>query len=97
MALALKTSMESIWMAKYTENELKARMRFIIGLTLSFTLTVIVCVVLYSLVFVVQPIGAQAPNDSEFFQLIVPIATFLTGILSGIMLDTNNQNEGSKE
>jgi hypothetical protein len=53
--------------------------------------------VLYSLVFVVQPIGAQAPNDSEFFQLIVPIATFLTGILSGIMLDTNNQNEGSKE
>ena len=84
-------------MIKYTEAELKARMRFIIGLTLSFTLTVIVCVVLYSLVFVVQPLGLQAPNDAEFFKLIVPIATFLTGILSGIMLDTNNQNGDKKE
>jgi hypothetical protein len=84
-------------MIKYTEAELKARMRFIIGLTLSFTLTVIVCVVLYSLVFVVQPIGSQAPNDEEFFKLIVPIATFLTGILSGIMLDTINQNGDKKE
>lgn len=84
-------------MTRYTEGELKARMRFMIGITLSFTLCVIVCVVLYSLVFVTQPIGAQAPNDAEFFKLIVPIATFLTGILSGIMIDTKSNNGDSKE
>ena len=84
-------------MSRYTEAQLKARMRFIIGLTLSFTLTGIVCVVLYSLVFVTQPIGAQATNDAEFFKLIVPIATFLTGILSGIMLDTDCKIGDNKE
>jgi hypothetical protein len=27
-----------------------------------------------------------SPNDEKFFELIQPIATFLTGTLSGIML-----------
>lgn len=71
---------------RYTTAELMARMKFIIGTSLSFTLTGIVFVVLYSLIFVTQPIGGQSPNDAEFFKLITPIATFLTGILSGIML-----------
>jgi hypothetical protein len=30
--------------------------------------------------------NAIAPIDSKFFELIIPIATFLTGTLSGIML-----------
>ena len=51
----------------------------------TFTLTGIVFVVLYSLIFVTQPM-TQSPNDAKFFELITPIATFLTGILSGIML-----------
>lgn len=70
---------------KYTSEELHARLKFIIGVTLSFTLVGIVFVVLYSLIFVTQPIGVQSPNDAEFFKLITPIATFLTGLLSGIM------------
>jgi hypothetical protein len=78
---------------RYTESELQARMRFIIGVLLAFTLTGIVFVVLYSLIFVSQPLGAQAPNDTEFFKLITPIATFLTGILSGIMLGKPNTHE----
>ena len=72
--------------SRYTNDELMMRMKFIIGTSLSFTLTGIVFVVLYSLIFVTQPIGGQSPNDAEFFKLITPIATFLTGILSGIML-----------
>jgi hypothetical protein len=48
-------------------------------------------VVLYSLIFVTQPIGGQSPNDAEFFKLITPIATFLTGILSGIMLGSESK------
>jgi hypothetical protein len=42
--------------------------------------------VLYSLIFVTQPLNAISPIDQKFFELIVPIATFLTGTLSGIML-----------
>ena len=82
---------------RYTESELQARMRFIIGVLLAMTLTGIVFVVLYSLIFVTQPIGAQAPNDAEFFKLITPIATFLTGILSGIMLGKSNESPEKKE
>jgi hypothetical protein len=41
---------------------------------------------LYSLIFVTQPLNAISPIDQKFFELIVPIATFLTGTLSGIML-----------
>ena len=70
---------------RYTESELMARLKFIVGLSLAFTLTGIVFVVLYSLIFVTQPMQ-QSPNDAKFFELITPIATFLTGILSGIML-----------
>lgn len=82
---------------RYTESELQARMRFIIGVLLAMTLTGIVFVVLYSLIFVTQPIGAQAPNDAEFFKLITPIATFLTGILSGIMLGKPNSHDEQQE
>jgi hypothetical protein len=70
---------------RYTETELMARLKFTVGLSLAFTLTGIVFVVLYSLIFVTQPMQ-QSPNDAKFFELITPIATFLTGILSGIML-----------
>lgn len=71
---------------KYTEEELMARLKFFIGICLSLTLFGIVFVVLYSLIFVTQPLNAISPIDQKFFELIVPIATFLTGTLSGIML-----------
>ena len=70
----------------YTEEQLMARLKFFIGICLSLTLFGIVFVVLYSLIFVTQPLNAISPIDQKFFELIVPIATFLTGTLSGIML-----------
>lgn len=70
----------------YTEEQLMARLKFFIGICLSLTLFGIVFVVLYSLIFVTQPLNAISPIDSKFFELIIPIATFLTGTLSGIML-----------
>mgnify|MGYP003342034923 CR=1 FL=1 len=70
----------------YTEEQLMARLKFFIGICLSFTLVGIVFVVLYSIIFVTQPLNAISPIDQKFFELIVPIATFLTGTLSGIML-----------
>jgi hypothetical protein len=71
---------------KYTTEELNARLKFFIGLILGLTLFGIVFVVLYSLIFVTQPMNGMSPVDNKFFELIIPIATFLTGTLSGIML-----------
>jgi hypothetical protein len=70
----------------YTDDQLMARLKFFIGICLALTLTGIVFVVLFSLIFVTQPLNAISPIDQKFFELIIPIATFLTGTLSGIML-----------
>ena len=77
----------------YTEDQLMARLKFFIGVCLALTLTGIVFVVLYSLIFVTQPLNAISPIDQKFFELIVPIATFLTGTLSGIMLAGGTKEE----
>ena len=71
---------------RYTGPELMDRLKFFIGIILALTLFGIVFVVLYSLIFVTQPLDAISPIDNKFFELIIPIATFLTGTLSGIML-----------
>jgi hypothetical protein len=70
----------------YTEEQLMARLKFFIGVCLALTLTGIVFVVLYSIIFITQPLNAISPIDQKFFEMIIPIATFLTGTLSGIML-----------
>ena len=75
----------------YTEDQLMARLKFFIGICLSLTLFGIVFVVLYSLIFVTQPLNAISPIDQKFFELIIPIATFLTGTLSGIMLASGDK------
>ena len=74
---------------KMTEDDLMVRLRVFIGVCLAVTLMGIVFVVLYSIIFVTQPLGAISPIDTKFFELIIPIATFLTGILSGIMLSSS--------
>ena len=76
---------------RYTEDELMARLKFFIGIILGLTLFGIVFVVLYSLIFVTQPMNGMSPVDNKFFELIIPIATFLTGTLSGIMLAGNDK------
>lgn len=77
---------------RYTNDELMTRLKVFVGVTLALTLTGIVFVVLYSLIFVTQPM-TQSPNDAKFFELITPIATFLTGILSGIMLGKTDEKK----
>ncbi len=79
---------------KDTIEELNAKLRFIVGVCLAFTLTGTIFAVLYSLIHVTQPMFVS-PNDQKFFELIQPIATFLTGTLSGIML--SGSGTGSKK
>ena len=70
-----------------------ARLKFFIGICLALTLTGIVFVVLYSIIFITQPLNAISPIDQKFFEMIIPIATFLTGTLSGIMLAGGSKEE----
>jgi hypothetical protein len=63
---------------------------------LGLTLFGIVFVVLYSLIFVTQPMNGMSPVDNKFFELIIPIATFLTGTLSGIMLAGDDKDLRAK-
>jgi hypothetical protein len=77
---------------RYSEQELMARLKFFIGICLAMTLIGIVFVVLYSIIFVVQPLNAMSPIDAKFFELIIPVATFLCGTLSGIMLAGSGQD-----
>jgi hypothetical protein len=73
-------------MNRMSTEEVMTRLKFIVGICLALTLVGIVFVVLYSIIFVTQPLGAISPVDQKLFELIIPIATFLTGTLSGIML-----------
>jgi hypothetical protein len=82
---------EQVNEGRYTEEQLMVRLKVFIGAILGLTLFGIVFVVLFSLIFVTQPLNAISPIDTKFFELIIPIATFLTGTLSGIMLAGNNK------
>ena len=81
---------------KYTSEELNARLKFFIGIILGLTLFGIVFVVLYSFIFVTQPMNGMSPVDNKFFELIIPVATFLTGTLSGIMLAGDDKDLRAK-
>lgn len=86
---------------RLTIEELNARVKASIVICLALTLMGIVFVVLYSIIFVTQPLDAISPIDAKFFELIIPIATFLTGTLSGYILsggkDDKKDCKGSKD
>ena len=74
---------------RLTPSELDARLRFVIGCVLGLVLLATTIGVLYALIFVSQPIGAQAENDKMFFTVLSSVATFITGTLAGLMISSN--------
>jgi len=83
--------------AKYTPEDLDARLKFIVGCILGFVLTVTTIGVLYALVFVTQPIGVQSENDKMFFGVLSSVATFITGTLAGLMISTGRNKHAETE
>ena len=73
---------------RLTSAELDARLKFVIGCILGFVLLMTTAGVLWALVFVTQPIGAQAENDKMFFGVLSSVATFITGTLAGLMISS---------
>lgn len=83
---------------RYTSAELDARLKFALGLTLGSILFMTAVGILYALIFVTQPIGAQSENDKMFFNVLGSIATFITGTLAGILIGQNKDtSESSSE
>ena len=78
---------------RYTNSELEARLKFALGLTLGSILFMTAVGILYALIFVTQPIGAQSENDKMFFNVLGSIATFITGTLAGILIGQNGKSD----
>jgi hypothetical protein len=78
---------------RLTAADLDARLKFILGITLGSILFLTAIGIIYGLLFVTQPIGAQSENDKMFFNVLGSIATFITGTLAGILIG----NSGAKD
>ena len=71
---------------RLTPQDLDARLKFILGITLGSILFLTAVGILYGLLFVTQPIGAQSENDKMFFNVLGSVATFITGTLAGLLI-----------
>jgi len=71
---------------RLSPQDLDARLKFILGITLG---TILLCTslgILYALIFVTQPITGQSENDKMFFNVLGSVATFITGTLAGLLI-----------
>ena len=97
---ALKTYLEKTSMTKphrrLSNEQLKARLIVFIGVCLALVFAISVLGMLYALIFVTQPIGAQAPNDKAFIDILTTLTVFLTGAL-GSVLASNGLKDKPKE
>ena len=84
-------------MAKEDAKLLEAKLRYFIGVALTIILGGTIFVILYSLVFVTQPMGASSENDRKFFELLTPIASFIVGALGGVLAASNSKAQQEEE
>jgi hypothetical protein len=71
---------------RLSPQDLDARLKFILGITLGSILFLTSIGILYGLLFVSQPVGAQSENDKMFFNVLGSVATFITGTLAGLLI-----------
>ena len=78
--------------APYSPEQLNARLRFWVGITLAGTLVLTMIAVFIYLLFIPQ--GPTMPEtDKELINLISPIVLFLSGTLSGVMISTSGKKD----
>ncbi len=98
---ALKTYLERVSMTKssrrLTNEQLKARLIVFIGVCLAMVFAFSVLGMLYALIFVTQPIGAQAPNDKAFIDILTTLTVFLTGALGSVLASNGLKDKPSEK
>jgi hypothetical protein len=70
---------------RLSPEDIKARLILFIGMTLSVVFLIVNLGITNALIFVTQPVSAQAPNDAAFIDLLKTLAIFLTGSLGGVL------------
>ena len=88
LELALETSLEKKLhrpARRRSPEDVHATLILIIGATLAAVFLIVTLGITYALIFVTQPIGAQAPNDAAFIDLLKTLSIFLTGSLGGVL------------
>jgi hypothetical protein len=97
----LKTYLERVLMSKssrrLTNEQLKARLIVFIGVCLALVFAFSVLGMLYALIFVTQPIGAQAPNDKAFIDILTTLTVFLTGALGSVLASNGLKDKPSEK
>ena len=82
---------------RLNQEDIKARLMFLIGAVLSFVFLIVTLGITYALIFVTQPIGGQAPNDAAFIDLLKTLAIFLTGSLGGVLASNGLKDKTKSE
>lgn len=77
--------------------ELDARLRFYVGIGLIIIVGLIVCTMLWGLLFVTQPLDAQSPNDKAMLDMLGPICYTLVGAAVGIVATRGNRQDPPSE
>ena len=78
---------------RLTPQELDARLKFILGITLGSILFITATGIMYALIFVTQPITGQSENDKMFFNVLGSVATFITGTLAGLLIGSSGAKD----
>ena len=84
-------------MSRLSPEDLHARLIVFIGVTLALVFGISVFGMLYALIFVTQPVSAQAPNDRAFIDLLTTLTVFLTGSLGGVLASNGLKSKPKKE
>lgn len=82
---------------RLSNEQLKARLIVFIGVCLALVFAFSVMGMLYALIFVTQPIGAQAPNDKAFIDILTTLTVFLTGALGSVLASNGLKDKPKAE
>ena len=69
---------------RYTNDQIKARLILIVGITLALSFIGTLFSLVYGLLFVSQPLEIS-PNDESAWSVVTPMILFLTGTLPGVL------------
>ena len=78
---------------RLSPQDLDARLKFILGITLGSILFLTSVGIMYALIFVTQPITGQSENDKMFFNVLGSVATFITGTLAGLLIGQSGEKD----
>ena len=81
---------------KLSNSEIKARLIFVVGITLSFVFGISMLGILYGVLFVVQPLQ-PSPTDEAFISILAPAFMALLGLLGGVLASNGLRDRQDKE